>query len=106
MIELDLPMPVQKVVAHEMVKDDAGKIALQRGPLVYCLEGADNRGEVLDRPISDDMEFDVEFSADLLGGINVLKSRDQERKEILVAIPYYAWSNRGGGEMAVWLPRK
>jgi len=105
-IELDLPMPVQRVVAHEAVRDDVGKIALQRGPLVYCLEGVDNGGEVLHRTIADDLEFDVEFNADLLGGINVLKSRNQESEESLVAIPYYVWSHRGVGEMAVWLPRE
>ncbi|MFQ6109145.1 MAG: glycoside hydrolase family 127 protein [Candidatus Aminicenantales bacterium] len=105
-IELHLPMPVQRVAAHEAVKEDQGKVALQRGPLVYCFEGVDNEGHVLDRALPDDMEFDVEYRADLLGGINVLRGKDQKMKETLIAIPYYAWSHRGVGEMAVWLPRK
>ncbi len=105
-IELILPMPVQKVVSHELVKDNMGKVALQRGPLVYCLEAVDNEGHVLDRHIPDEMDFDVESRADLLEGINVLISKEQERVERIVAIPYFAWSHRGVGEMAVWLPRK
>jgi DUF1680 family protein len=105
-VELDLPMPVQKIVSHEKVKDNAGKVALQRGPLVYCLEAVDNRGHVLDRSIPDNMEFSPEFCPDLLGGIIVLKSKDREESEGIIAVPYYAWSHRGIGEMAVWLPRK
>jgi len=105
-IELVLPMPVQKVVSHEMVKDNMGKVALQRGPLVYCLEAVDNDGQVLDRHIPDEMDFDVESRSRLLGGINVLISKEQEGTERIVAIPYFAWSHRGVGEMAVWLPRK
>jgi DUF1680 family protein len=103
-IELDLPMPTQMVVSHEMVEDNRGKIALQRGPLVYCLEAVDNGGHVLDRHIPDNMEFVPEFHSDLLGGITVLKNKNREKKEGIVAVPYYAWSHRGVGQMAVWLP--
>jgi DUF1680 family protein len=60
---------------------------------------------VLNRIIPDDMKFEVEFRSELLGGINVLKSTDSEGAQ-LVAIPYYAWSHRGVGEMAVWLSRR
>lgn len=105
-IELDLPMPVKRVVAHEMVKDNIGRVALQKGPIVYCLEGVDNEGHVLDRHIPDDLSFKVEFRPDLLGGVNVLKGKEEEGKEQIIAIPYFAWSHRGIGEMAVWLPRK
>lgn len=103
-IELDLSMSVRRVIAHEKVKDDLGKVALQRGPLVYCFEGVDNNGQVLDKSIADDLRFKVEFHAGLLGGVNILKSKNAEESQ-LVAIPYYAWSHRGVGEMAVWLPR-
>ena len=106
MVELEIPMPVQKVVSHEMVKDNLGKVALQRGPLVYCLEAADNGGHVLNRSIADDTEFTPEFRSNLLGGITVLKSEDQDESEGIIAIPYYTWSHRGIGEMAVWLPRR
>jgi len=105
LIELTLPMPVQRITAQEKVKDNQGKVALQRGPLVYCLEGEDNDGHVLDRSLSDELGFEVEFRPDLLGGLEVIKGKEAG-EEVLVAIPYYAWSHRGVGEMAVWLPRK
>lgn len=105
-IELNFPMPVRRVVAHENVKDNFGKVVLQRGPLVYCLEEVDNEGQVLNRHIPDDMSFKVEFFPDLLGGITVITSEENREAGSIVAIPYYAWSHREIGEMAVWLPRK
>ena len=105
-VELILPMPVQKIRPNEMVKEDLGKIALQRGPLVYCIEEADNKGGVLNRHLPDGLEFEVEFKPDLLGGINILKSDSMAKLPALVAIPYYAWSHRGIGEMTVWIPRE
>ncbi len=102
-VELYLPMPVCRVVAQEKVKENLGKVALQRGPLVYCFEGVDNEGQVLNRTIPDELEFEVEFRPDLLGGVTVIKG-ESERIH-LMAIPYYAWSHRGVGEMAVWLKR-
>jgi len=105
-IELNLPMPVRRVVSHESVKDNLGKVALQRGPLVYCVEGVNNDGQVLNRHIPDDSSFEVEFRPDLLGGINVITGKRVDDSGRFVAIPYYAWSHRGEGEMAVWLPRE
>ncbi len=103
-IELTLPMPVKKIISHDAVRDNSGKAALQRGPLVYCLEAVDNGGHVLDRTIPETIEFDTEYRSAMLGGITVLKSKNQEENERIIAIPYYAWSHRGIGEMAVWLP--
>jgi len=116
-IEIDLPMPVRRVLAHEAVKDDAGKVALERGPLVYCLEAADNGGRVLNLSLPDRTEFKTHVRPDFLKGIVAISglalasipaekgqtsvSKEQE----ITAIPYFAWSNRGPGEMAVWLPR-
>ena len=105
-VELALPMPVQMVIANEKVKDALGKVALQRGPIVYCLEEADNKGGVLNRHLPDDLEFEVEFKPDLLEGINILKSEPTAELPGLVAIPYYAWSHREIGEMIVWIPRE
>ena len=105
-IELDLPMTVQRVVAHDMVEENQGKIAIQRGPLVYCFEGIDNGGQILDHYLADDMEFSTEFRSDLLGGICVINGNVPDGSAPITAIPYYAWSHRGIGEMAVWLPRK
>jgi len=110
-IELNLPMPVRKVVAHEKVKEDVGKISLERGPIVYCAEGVDNEGHVLNLLLSKDAEMQVEKREDLLNGVNILTgkvvglsgSKNGEKKEQkLTLIPYYAWAHRGQGEMAVW----
>jgi DUF1680 family protein len=108
-IELNLPMPVSRVVSHEKVTENRNKVALIRGPLVYCAEGIDNNGIVLDLIIPDSAEFQTEYHKDLLNGIFVIKGDVTDRSgknRKLVAIPYYAWSHRGAGEMAVWLPRK
>ena len=104
-IELTLPMPVRRITSHEKITDNQGKMALQRGSLVYCLEGIDNEGQVLKRYFPDDMSFEVEYLPELLGGITTITGKDAEG-EMLVAIPYYSWSHRGVGEMAVWLPLK
>ncbi|HEY8535710.1 MAG TPA: glycoside hydrolase family 127 protein [Vicinamibacterales bacterium] len=108
-VTLDLPMPVRRVVADERVADDRGKVALERGPLVYAAEGVDNDGAVLDLVIPDDAAFETERRPDLLNGVVVLTAPVADRagrRRTLTAIPYYAWSHRGEGEMAVWLWRK
>jgi DUF1680 family protein len=108
-VRLTLPMPVRRVLAHEKVKEDVNKVALIRGPLTYCAEGADNGGKVLDLVIPDSVGFEAEFMPELLHGVTVIKASVTSRtggKKKLVAIPYYAWSHRGPGEMAVWLYRK
>lgn len=104
-IEILLPMPVRRVISHANVRENIGKVALQRGPLVYCLEGVDNEGSVLGRSIPDRARFEVEFRQDLLGGINMLTIKGRGDAKPLKAVPYFAWSHRGAGEMAVWLPR-
>jgi hypothetical protein len=108
-IALDLPMPVRRVLADDRVADDRGKVALERGPLVYCAEAADNGGTALDIVVPDRAAFTVERRPELLGGVSVLRaaaSTRDGRPRQLTAIPYYAWSNRGPGEMAVWFARK
>ncbi len=105
-IELGLPMPVRRVTASENVTTDQGKAALQRGPIVYCFEGVDNGGRVLNRLLPDELDFEVAFRPQLLGGINVLAAKDAAEDTQMVAVPYYAWSHRGIGEMSVWLTRK
>jgi len=115
-VRLSLPMPVRRVAADERVEADAGMIALQRGPIVFCAEGVDNRGRVLELVLPDDAEFEAVFEAGLLGGVEVLKGRAVSTatapngepalaESPLTAIPYYAWANRGAGEMTVWFPR-
>jgi len=107
-IKLDLPMPVRRVQSHPDVAANTGKVALERGPLVYCVEGIDHEGKALDLIWPEDNEVFVEFDPDLLDGLVVIKGkafRNGKTKEI-TAIPYYAWSHRGVGEMTVWLDRK
>jgi hypothetical protein len=99
-IDLSMPMPVRRVLADARVKDDAGLVALERGPLVYCAEWPDNGGHALNRVVADDAALRSEFRPDLLNGVTVIAGQN------LVAIPYYAWANRGMGEMAVWLARR
>lgn len=105
-IDLELPMPVRRVISHNRVKDDQGKVALQRGPIVYCFEGIDNGGYILDRHLPDGMDFTVEFQPDLLGGVSVIQGTSPNGTTHLTAIPYNVWSHRGVGEMAVWLSRE
>ncbi len=104
-IKLDLPMPVRRVKSHPNVVENTGKVALERGPLVYCVEGIDHESKALDLVLPEESEVFVEFVPDLLDGLVVIKGkalRNGKTRE-LTAIPYYAWSHRGVGEMTVWL---
>jgi DUF1680 family protein len=100
-IELELPMPIRRVLAHENMKINAGKIALERGPIVYCLEWPDNDGDsIFNLDVDDDETLTHEYRKDLLNGVVVIKGKQ------FLAIPYYAWAHRGKGEMVVWINRK
>jgi len=102
-VVLDLPMPVRTVAAHENVEADRGRLALQRGPLVYCVEWLDSEtGDVSDLFLEPGHGFDSEYRSDLLGGIQVVRGESGSRA--FEAIPYFAWAHRGQGGMAVWLP--
>ncbi len=99
-MQLVLPMPVRRVAAREQVEADRGRIALQRGPIVYCLEWPDNPGaSVRDAVLTDDEKLRAQFEPDLLNGVETIQAGR------LKAIPYYAWANRGKGEMEVWISR-
>jgi len=102
-VKVTLPMPVRRVAAHAGVKDDEGKVALQRGPLVYAFEAVDNGGAIGDLSLSRNTPLSSAFRADLLRGVTVITGAGARP---LVAVPYYAWGNRGQGEMAVWLPQR
>ncbi len=116
-IELSLPMPVRRIVSHPEVRTNRGRVALQRGPLVYCLEGLDNDGAVLDLVISDDAELTTHRRPDLLGGVVTIEGRAGTARRTLdgrivpdaarpfTAIPYYAWAHRGRAPMTVWPAR-
>jgi hypothetical protein len=116
-IELHLPMPVRRVLCHEKVQENVGKVALERGPIVYCAEWVDNAGRVLDFVLPDDVALRPEYRKDMLDGITVIRGEiplvvgggerqaGAKERQGFVAIPYYAWAHRGAGEMAVWLKR-
>ncbi|CAM4317753.1 glycoside hydrolase family 127 protein [Paenibacillus alkaliterrae] len=121
-IELVLPMTVEKVRSNPKVRENVGKLALQRGPIVFCLEEADNGDNLRDIRVSASSEFTVSYEDGLLEGVVVLNggacrtdetSYDDNSLYTTVpfdstnvqvkAIPYYAWANREPGEMLVWL---
>ncbi|TFH35237.1 MAG: glycoside hydrolase family 127 protein, partial [Bacteroidia bacterium] len=116
-VEIDMPMNPRMVVASEMVLDDAGMVALERGPLVYCIEETDNKEGVMNLYIPDDVIFNAQFHENLPGGIvrltgnvkSVSRGKDgvttlTEDRE-MTAVPYFAWANREEGEMSVWIAR-
>jgi DUF1680 family protein len=105
-VELELPMPVRRIAAHPDIDNNAGRLAIQRGPLVYAVEAIDNGGAALDVVVPEDASLTTEHRPEMLGGVTVVHGeglRGGERFE-LIAVPYFAWANRGPGEMAVWLP--
>jgi DUF1680 family protein len=104
-IEIEFQMPVRKVVSHEMVSANKGKMALERGPLVFCAEAIDNPSGVLDLTLSKDDNFKYAFDSDLMGGLGTIKGKASVHAKSVSfkAIPYYAWAHREIGEMAVWL---
>jgi len=117
-VELDLPMEVKRVVANEILTEDRGKIALQMGPVIYCAEWADNGARTSNIILPAEAQFTTAFMPELLNGVAVLKTNVlkveadsitgnvQTVKRPFTAIPYYAWANRGKGEMQVWIPEK
>ena len=115
-IELNLPMPVRRVVANDAVAADRGRVALERGPIVYAAEWVDNpNGKVRSLMLPANAALTAEFQPNLLNGVTVVKGRaialayDAQGRIVkteqpFTAIPYYAWANRGKGQMVVWLP--
>jgi uncharacterized protein len=118
-VVLGLTMQVHRVVADERIEDDRGKVAFERGPMVFCLEGVDNRdGKVVNLVVPDTVALQTEYRADLLGGVQILSGTafssrrlldgktQMEGPETFMAIPYYAWSHRGICQMTVWPARE
>jgi uncharacterized protein len=117
-VDFNLPMEVKRIVSRPEVKQDIDRVALQRGPLVYCVEGADNNNQAWNLILPDQATFQTIYQKDLLEGITTIQfdaptvqisddgqSVKTEVKKI-TAIPYYSWCNRGQNQMQVWLPRK
>ena len=115
-VQFDFQLNVRRVYAHEAVADDRGKAALQRGPIVYCVEGQDVPDkQVFNKYLSESSAIRTEHHAEMLGGVSVLRFDVQrvadegaieptEVKQEVCAVPYCVWNNRERGEMAVWIP--
>ena len=110
-IELELPMEVRRVKANDQVEDDRGMLVMERGPIVYCLEGIDQPDSVVfNKFIPADAKIDATFDANLLKGVMVLSGtakeveKDRSIKDVpFKAVPYSTWNNRGAGQMEVWV---
>ncbi|HRH50183.1 MAG TPA: glycoside hydrolase family 127 protein [Panacibacter sp.] len=117
-LNLNLPMDIKRITATENVKDDRNRVALERGPLVYCIEHTDNNGSAMNIILPDNASLSSAYNAALLNGVvtitgeaTVIKpttdgSGIETVKQNITAIPYYAWANRGEGQMQIWIPRK
>jgi DUF1680 family protein len=123
-VTLTLAMPVERMLAHPKVRQDAGKIALQRGPVVYCLEEVDNGADLANVSLPRDTPLTAGFDPQLFGGVSVITgsakrytprvwngSLYQPQSTTVMdsteftfkAIPYFLWANRAPGEMRVWI---
>lgn len=117
-VQLHLPMEVRRVAAIDSIRQNRNRVALQRGPLVYCVEHADNGGKASNILLPQNARFTTEFNSTLLNGVVTLKTEVpvvklgadgtsvRTEQQSITAIPYFAWANRGKGEMEVWLPVK
>jgi hypothetical protein len=111
-VNYDIPMDIKRVEANPNVTDDAGKVALERGPIVYCLEGIDNGAGLMKLALPDSSKLAENYNPDELKGIVTISGKATYAKgkktevQKFTAIPYYIWCNRGADEMKVWLPGK
>lgn len=125
-VDLDLPLKTRVMESHPLVEETFNQVAIQRGPLVYCLESADlpKGTRILEVGIPPDIRLSARFDGRLLGGVVVLEGAAETRPQgdwkgrlyrefepsasaplKIRLVPYYAWGNRGAGEMTVWMPR-
>lgn len=116
-LEIQFPMDVIELKSHDEVRYNRNRVALQLGPLVYCVEGADNEGNAFHFVVPDNTVYSAYFDANKLGGVvtiqftaPALRAESDTKVETvyktITAIPYFTWCNRGQNSMQVWLPRK
>ncbi|HEX3044122.1 MAG TPA: beta-L-arabinofuranosidase domain-containing protein [Bacillota bacterium] len=123
-VELNLEMPVELIQASPRVREDSGKVAIQRGPVIYCLEEIDNGPQLWNIALQANAELAVEFAEDLFDGVTVIQGEASRVEDDLLggelyrplrettkpvkirAVPYCLWGNRKPGEMMVWIARK
>jgi DUF1680 family protein len=115
-VELHFDMEPRVIKANSKIEADSGRIAVERGPIVYCAEWPDNDFSIRSFLMSENPKFNVLNKPEMLYGINMLQTQGQslfydkdgllQTKQVnITLIPYYAWAHRGDGEMTVWLPR-
>ncbi|AZO96465.1 beta-L-arabinofuranosidase domain-containing protein [Halocella sp. SP3-1] len=120
-VELSLNMPVERVSANPQVRENIGKVAIQRGPVVYCLEEVDNGSNLPAIYLPDSTELKAAYRSDLLGGVTMIRGQAVKLDESawsgrlystenlrykpieITAVPYFSWNNRQAGEMLVWI---
>lgn len=103
-ITLALDMPIEVIAADPKVKENLNKRAIQRGPLVYCLEEVDNKVDFEQLSLSPNTTFEASFNKSLLNGVEEIKATTANRQ--MTFIPYYSWDNREAGQMKVWVDYK
>jgi len=125
-VELDIPLETRLIKAHSKVEEARNQVAIMRGPILYCLEQIDLPEDVsvMEIHLPKNIIFEEEYKQDLLGGVTVIKAQalriyDNDNSQKLYKqygnetvekcniklVPYYAWNNRGIGEMSIWLPK-
>ena len=106
-VSYNIPMSIRRVEANSKVADDLGKVAIERGPIVYCFEGKDNGPELMKLSLADSSKLTGTFNSGELSGIVTISGEAQiENGKKITAIPYFVWNNRGANEMMVWIKRK
>lgn len=120
-VQVRFPMPVLRIEAHPNVEENKGRLAIQRGPMVYCLEEVDHSVGVHHLAVERDQALTAVFKPELLGGVMAIEGKaqyrergnwqnrlyrpaDEFRETDILAVPYFAWDNRTPGAMTVWLP--
>jgi DUF1680 family protein len=108
-VDIDLPMPVRRLVADDRVREARGRVAIERGPIVYCLEAPDAASPVLDLALDRGARFTAETVERFYGGTSLIRATAAPlvhpgAAASITLIPYYLWANRDAAQMTVWLP--
>lgn len=117
-VDIKFPMEVRRVVSSDSIESTSNRVALQRGPLMYCMEGIDNQEQIFNMVLPDRSDLTTQMESDLLGGVVTIQGKGKVLKASadglsvttedypVKAVPYYTWANREKGAMQVWIPRK
>lgn len=110
-VNYSLPMSIHRVETNKNVAENAGKVAIERGPILYCIEGADNDQQLSNLTLPDNAALSSNFSPETLSGVvtisgeMMVRGGNTAQTQKITAIPYFVWNNRGANEMKVWIPR-